>query len=356
MSSATHLSYQCDNEMFKTNHRKNSIVVILGISLILGMITVLGLSIGTLVKVEKKLYDNIDNDAKSTGHVRAFQQSSGITLVKSIYIEEVMSHLNEFQRIANAFNGTRAINTPGFNATLDYISNYLTANTNFNVTKTIFSVRPTRLARSPIFMSSINNTKINHTHSENISSADFYQMDYTTSTNFTNYIELTVISNFGCSDDDWQKTNLSSKGRVALVKRGECSFAEKSALATKYQAVALLVYNDGTAPDRFSVIAATLGENNTLPALFLTFELGQTLADAVQRAPGTVSVLIDILRLSETPFPVGNICADTPTGDATQTIVIGSHSDSVPAGPGINDNGKVTYFLCFICFSSSYDR
>jgi len=38
--------------------------------------------------------------------------------------------------------------------------------------------------------------------------------------------------------------------------------------------------------------------------------------------------------------PVENICADTPTGDVTQTIVIGSHSDSVPAGPGINDNGS----------------
>jgi Zn-dependent M28 family amino/carboxypeptidase len=38
--------------------------------------------------------------------------------------------------------------------------------------------------------------------------------------------------------------------------------------------------------------------------------------------------------------PVGKICADTLTGNATQTIVIGSPSDSVPAGPGINDNGE----------------
>ena len=50
--------------------------------------------------------------------------------------------------------------------------------------------------------------------------------------------------------------------------------------------------------------------------------------------------LLTLYRLMNLPFPVGNICADTPTGDITQTIVIGSHSDSVPAGPGINDNGK----------------
>jgi acetylornithine deacetylase/succinyl-diaminopimelate desuccinylase-like protein len=38
---------------------------------------------------------------------------------------------------------------------------------------------------------------------------------------------------------------------------------------------------------------------------------------------------------------IGNICADTPTGDKTKTIVVGAHSDSVPAGSGINDNGKI---------------
>jgi Zn-dependent M28 family amino/carboxypeptidase len=38
-------------------------------------------------------------------------------------------------------------------------------------------------------------------------------------------------------------------------------------------------------------------------------------------------------------FPVDNICADTTVGNINQTIVVGSHSDSVPAGPGINDNG-----------------
>ena len=37
---------------------------------------------------------------------------------------------------------------------------------------------------------------------------------------------------------------------------------------------------------------------------------------------------------------IGNICADTPTGDKTKTIVVGAHSDGVAAGSGINDNGK----------------
>jgi len=113
-------------------------------------------------------------------------------------------------------------------------------------------------------------------------------------------------------------------------------------LAAKYNVAALLIYNDGTAPHRLYVSVTALSENNTLPALFLSFQLGQKLANGAQRRRGNVSVLIDILRLNEFPFPVGNICADTPSGDISQTIVIGSHTDSVPSGPGINDNGNFT--------------
>ncbi|TYB44173.1 M28 family peptidase [Actinomadura chibensis] len=37
-----------------------------------------------------------------------------------------------------------------------------------------------------------------------------------------------------------------------------------------------------------------------------------------------------------------NVIADWPYGDANQIVFLGSHLDSVPAGPGINDNGSGT--------------
>jgi len=47
---------------------------------------------------------------------------------------------------------------------------------------------------------------------------------------------------------------------------------------------------------------------------------------------------------SNTPTPsihyTSNIIADAPGGDPDNTIVFGAHLDSVPAGPGINDNGS----------------
>jgi hypothetical protein len=320
---------------------KKLIIPILGIGIILGTIIVLALAVTTLVQVNKKYDEIVNNDRRSTIDSKALPQSSDSILGASIHIEEVMSYLNELQRIATASNGTRAVNTPGFDGTLDYISNYLTANTNYNVTKTFFNVISTDLVRQPILISSINNTITNHTYSNNASVSEFYFIYYTASTNFTDYIELTVIPNVGCSDDDWRNANPSPAGRVALVKRGDCLFVEKSALAAKYNVAALLIYNDGTAPDRVSPIVVNLGTNNTLPALFLSFQLGQTLADAAQLTPRNVRVFMNIIRQYESPFPSANICADTLTGDTTQTIVIGSHADSVPAGPGINDNGKI---------------
>jgi Zn-dependent M28 family amino/carboxypeptidase len=87
-----------------------------------------------------------------------------------------------------------------------------------------------------------------------------------------------------------------------------------------------------------------------LPALFLSYTLGEQLADAAQDPTTNLSVLINIAVNNDLPAPVGNICADTPTGDITQTIVIDSHSDSVPATPGINDNGKLQHGIFFYLF------
>ncbi|CAF3587988.1 unnamed protein product [Adineta steineri] len=325
--------------MSASTTNKKFIGPMLAIGIVFGT-AILALSVIVLIKVNSKVDGIIDNYGKPAINARASAQLSNSILSESTRIEDAMSHLNELQRIAKVFNGTRAINTSGFNATLDYITNYLTANTNFKITKTFFPVFSKDLARAPTLTSLISGNTTNHTYSSNMTIAEFYHVDYTASTNVTNLVQLTVIPNLGCSDDDWQKANPSPAGRVALVKRGDCTFIEKGVLATKYKVAALLIYNDGTAADRRQPMYITLGPNNTIPALFLSFQLGQRLANASQNRRQRVSVRIDIERRYEHPFLVGNICADTPSGDPTQTIVIGSHSDSVPAGPGINDNGS----------------
>ncbi|CAF0964881.1 unnamed protein product [Rotaria sordida] len=268
------------------------------------------------------------------------ERSLDSTLAGSVRIDEAMEHLNELQRIATAANGTRAAGTPGFNHTLDYLTNYLSANTNFKIIKSFFHARDHTLKHDPILQSSIGGNVTNHTYSEDLSLSEFFKVRYSTSVNFSNFIPITVIPNVGCSDADWISANPPASGLVALVKRGGCSFIEQSMLATKFNVAALLLYNDGTSANRMSPMIVRLGQNNTIPAFSLSFSLGERLVNAAQNPSNKASVRIVITLMNDKPFPIGNICADTPTGDPTQTIVIGSHSDSVHSGPGINDNGS----------------
>jgi aminopeptidase Y len=304
-------------------------LIVIGIIL---MIVVLGLAAATLVIVDDRLNETPSDTSK---------QSLGSEYAESIKISDVMMHLNQLQRIAINSGGNRAVNTLGFNRTLDYIYNTLSVSTNFQVIISYFNLRSFALAANPTLFTSINGTINNRTFSTDLSASEFYFVEYTRSANFSTDAPISVIPNVGCEDSDWLSVSPSPSNRVALVKRGNCTFVEKAALALKYNVAALLIYNDGSSADRFAPIYITLGPTNELPALFLSYNLGQELATAAQDSTANVGVRIIIPIADESDYPVGNICADTPTGDPTQTILIGSHSDSVPAGPGINDNGKL---------------
>ncbi|CAF1469230.1 unnamed protein product [Rotaria sordida] len=254
------LSANNNNMILSLNKRVKSLSVCIGIGIILILVT-LALAAATLGVVVNRLKDKpIDRPSLDSEYA------------ESIQISDIMIHLNELQNIATNTGGNRAINTIGFNQTLDYINNYLSFHTNFKVATKYFYVKNFILASNSILITSINGVTVNRIFSPNLSIAEFYFVQYTRSVNFADYVPISVIPNEGCSDNDWLAANSSPNGQVALVKRGVCPFVDRAVLASRY--------------------------------------------------------------------PVGNICADTPTGDATQTIVIGGHSDSVPASPGINDNGS----------------
>lgn len=295
------------------------------------VIVTFSLSIATYVKI-----NDDKNDGSSTTPA-----TNNPSLVTYVQLEDAMTHLRQFQIFGSDGNKTRAVDFPGFNKTLDYIVEHLTANTDYHVNRTYFYIKNFELASEPFLSSKINDVTRNYTYALQPSSAEFYYMEYSAAYSNPDYIALTVIPNLGCFDADWQNALPSVAGRAAIVKRGDCPFVEKGRLAEKYNATALLLYNDGTSPDRFAPISVSLSQNNTVPVLFVSYIVAESLIDAAQNESNNVQVQLNI-ELKDLPdFPVGNICADTSTGNVTQTIVIGSHSDSVPAGPGINDNGKI---------------
>lgn len=258
-------------------------------------------------------------------------KNTSISLVDQIKIGDLMKHLERLQVIADRNDGTRAIATKGFNSTLNYITSQLEQYTSLTVQHKYFTVRNYIVRGTPELSSDINGNKTTHIYSK-----DFAQIMFSAAANFESSIPIVAIPNFGCRDTDWM--NASVAGLVALVLRGNCTYTEKSALAEKHKVKGLLIYNHGSAPDGSQVLQGVRNNlNTTIPAYFISYDLGMKLLNSIANA--TVVMRIDVTDANG----IGNICADTKTGDKTKTIVVGSHSDGVPAGSGINDNGKACF-------------
>ncbi|MFF0414007.1 M28 family peptidase [Kitasatospora sp. NPDC004745] len=136
----------------------------------------------------------------------------------------------------------------------------------------------------------------------------------------------------GCTPADYPAGAFT--GRIALILRGGCSFAAKQAAAATAGAVGAVVYNN-TDGD----LNGTLGDPaaGRIPVGGITRAAGEALA--AKAAAGPVRVDLDVRTFME-PRKTWNVLAETRGGDEANTVMIGAHLDSVPAGPGINDNGS----------------
>ncbi|MFJ6619714.1 M20/M25/M40 family metallo-hydrolase [Kitasatospora sp. NPDC091335] len=138
----------------------------------------------------------------------------------------------------------------------------------------------------------------------------------------------------GCTPADYPAGAFT--GKIALIRRGGCSFAEKQAAAAAAGASGAIVYNNIEGS-----LNGTLGEPTAgkIPTGGITMAAGEALA--AQAAAGPVRVTLDIRTFME-QRRTWNVLAETRGGDPDNTVMVGAHLDSVPEGPGINDNGSGT--------------
>ena len=130
-------------------------------------------------------------------------------------------------------------------------------------------------------------------------------------------------------------------GSIALMQRGTCPFGAKADNARAAGAIASIIFNDGGGgtADRTGNINGTLGAGSHGPAVGTTLALGQDLANGISSGSTGSVVTIRIDRVEEVRT-THNVIAETPGGDPNRVVVAGAHLDSVPRGPGINDNGS----------------
>jgi len=258
-------------------------------------------------------------------------------LRKAVTVSGILQHERAFQRIANNNDGTRASGTPGYTASANYVVKKL-RKAGYKVKKQSFTFPFFRDLEDPILQEL---TPTNQT----IETATFTYSDSGDVTGTVVPIGGIVIpptpepsSASGCQASDFPADPAANS--IALIQRGTCTFEEKVANATEAGYAAVIIFNEGQ-PGRDELLTGTLGTPQTVPAVGISFADGKSLYDEDQADPGSVTARVFTSTEIDLNRKTVNVIADSPKGKIKgQTIVVGAHLDSVPAGPGINDNGS----------------
>ncbi|KGN40678.1 aminopeptidase Y [Knoellia aerolata DSM 18566] len=260
--------------------------------------------------------------------------NSPAKLTKAVTLDGLLSHLEALQDISDEF-GDRAAGRPGYDASVDYVVEQLTA---AGYTPEVQAFQFDYFEEnSELFRTNPDRTFVNE--------VDFLRNTFDsgtpegTATGVLFPVDLRLdaptlppsTSTSGCEASDF--TGMPT-GAIALVQRGTCGFNVKVLNAQAAGAAGVVVMNEGQ-PGRTGLLNM-IGDATglTIPAVFTTYAVGAELATT----PGqSVTVTVDFAAEERTAY---NVLAQTAAGNTSNVVMAGAHLDSVQGGAGINDNGS----------------
>jgi Zn-dependent M28 family amino/carboxypeptidase len=236
--------------------------------------------------------------------------------------EGAFHHLEELQRIADANRGNRALGTPGFDASVEYVARTL-RDAGYTVDTPEFSARSYAVQDVRLIVDG--------------ATTPVTALGYSPATPPGGVTApLAVLAQDGTSGCEPADFATVPAGAVVLIRRGTCPFGAKATNAAAAHAAAVLVANNVDGP----LNQATLGDvTGAVP----TAGLSRADGDALAGRPGVAVNLV--LAATTEDRRSRNVVAQTTTGNPDHVVMAGAHLDSVPAGPGINDNGSGTAAL-----------
>jgi Zn-dependent M28 family amino/carboxypeptidase len=245
--------------------------------------------------------------------------------------EGALRHLRALQHIASVSGGNRAAGTPGYDRSAEYVAErlkeagYLVHFEEFEFPFFEERVPPVLVVSSP------------DGRQEPAPAAALRTLTNSGSSNLTARLRAVSLglaegpqlaSASGCKTTDFEEFE---RGFVALIRRGTCTFQTKVENAAAAGAVGVVIMNEGT-DGRTDAFSGALSQLAPIPVVGVSYKLGRSLEIAA-RCGATVRLDVNAVtskRLTR------NVLTDT---DDSSSIIIGAHLDSVPEGPGINDNG-----------------
>jgi Zn-dependent M28 family amino/carboxypeptidase len=241
-------------------------------------------------------------------------------LAGKVTADGMYAHLTKLQEIADANKGSRAEGTPGYDASVDYVAQFL-RDKGFDV-------------QTPEF-DRIGDTQQGRT-SLTVAGRDYHvdqaSLMFTTPAGGLKATTLRPQKSPGCSAADYG--TVSVKGAIAVVDDTGCSVVDKQNVAVAKGAVGVLVVSaPGAGGSPAGLFTSGYYERLTIPVGVIDND-----ADAALRRTNAPVRLV----LDSRPLVVKsrNVVAQTKTGDTDNVVLVGAHLDTVAGSPGINDNGS----------------
>ncbi len=286
--------------------------------------------------------------------------ASGITpkdskakrFVTGVSVEEIKEHQTALQTIASLNDDTREVFSTGYQESLDYVVSTL-KEAGYKPEVNQFNY-PVWSESQPPVLNRVSPTPKTYVPGDaddsDLPTADFITMANSPTVVLTNAPVFPVGgivdpptggSASGCTAGDYAGVS----GKVALVQRGTCAFVDKWSLAQAAGATGVIIYNEGNTPARQNPIFVDNQPDPpaTIAAVISSYTLGNELLQAYKLGQSPTVDFKVYGTFTDRFLP--QVIAETKDGDPNHVVVVGAHLDSVPEGPGINDDGSGTATL-----------
>ncbi|HEV3495633.1 MAG TPA: M20/M25/M40 family metallo-hydrolase [Actinomycetes bacterium] len=258
--------------------------------------------------------------AQGTGPLTADGLRAAVTA------EAIRRHLDALQQAADRNGGNRAAGTRGYDASVQYVADQL-RQVGYRPQLQRFDATTARNRTAPVL-------ELPGAAGGLRADQDFRPFafsgngDVAAATRPVDLASGAAASTSGCEPADFTGF---PRGTIAVLERGTCPFRAKAENAQQAGAAAAVIFDRGQP----GVVSGTLGGPGiSIPVVAVAAQVARELTGA--NAGQQARVRVDVESRSH---PTSNVLAELP-GDSDRVVMVGAHLDSVPAGPGMNDNAS----------------